>query len=460
MNYKNVEKKQEELKKINEILKSRYFGIDYIIDKIIEFIEIWYCYDEILYKPTIINLFGLTGCGKSSLIKDLVKLLGIYEKFAEIDLSKPPEDSGRFSFYRGGPITNKIYSVVSDTDEKAVVLIDEIQKIKENHAYSELWSLLSDGKLGSGHIALNKIDNFTKSLSSIIEDYQDTTMEMEYLKKNSGDTSSEFNIRGWNPISQPIPLSRKYLIYNFYEAVTIDSIDNLQPLFDFHDFNANRTGFIFGFKNYAKRMIESNEYTVKDILELPGFAYVQPLIEIAKNYRKSLIEKYNRVSSRDPLVFSKLLIFITGNVDGLYSDVSSDINISAEELHQKTLKLTTDDLKKELLKIFKPDEIGRLAGNFIIYPSLSAEAFKAIIIEKIKQVEIDISNLSGIEIKLSTDKYLKYLEKTCIIASLGARPLISKLYTEINNVVPKLVKKAKSENLKSISITSLKNNFN
>lgn len=456
----NIEQKQDQLKNINKILKSRYFGIDHIIDKITDFIETWFIYDEILYKPTILNLFGLTGCGKSGIVKDVVKLLGMYEKFVEIDLSKPTQDQGKFSFYQGGPITNKIYSMINDTDDKAIILVDEIQKIKENHQYSELWSLLADGRLGNGHIALNKIDNFINSSSSIIENYQDSVSEMEYMKKGAGDTSHQSFNYNWNPLKQPIQLSRRYLINNLYEAVKIKNIDDIQPLFDFHDFSGNNTGFVFGFKNIAKRMIESGEKTIKDIIELPGFAYVQPLIEIAKNYRKILIERYNKVSSRDPLVFSKLLIFVTGNVDGLYSDVSKDINISADELHEKTLKLSINNLKDELLKIFKPDEVGRLGGNFIIYPSLSLKAFRSIIIEKIKQVEIDISEVSGIEIKLLTDNYLKYLEKTCIVASLGARPLISNLYTEINNIVPKLVKEAKIKGLKSISISYLKNNFN
>lgn len=458
----SIEQKQKYLKEIGENLKKRFHGIDTIIDKIIDQIETWYLFDDLLYRPTVINLFGLTATGKSTLVKDLVKSLNMYEKFIDIDLGKSFNYTKSTMFFRDeGPITSRIYNTLKDTDEKGILLIDEIQKMKDQNAsvFNEIWGLLSDGKIGSGHVAINKVDALIDMLESEITNYQDAITEFEYMRNSDNPDPNSFNysemkIKGWNPITQPIPYSKKYYINNYLSSITLENFEDLRPLFDYHNFSLNKTGYPFGFDNILKKMYENNKITLNKILELPSFAFIKPLIKIAQNYKKYLIDKYNKVSSKDPLVFSKLLIFITGNVNDLYLD-SKNINISADELHQKTMKLTTDDLKNELLKIFKPEEVSRFGGNFIIFPSLSSEAFRSIIIDKLEQIEKDVKNISNIKVKLITDKYLDYLERASIVASLGARPVISRIYTEINIVVPKLIKTAKLNNLTSISIDDI-----
>lgn len=458
----SIEQKQKYLKEIGENLKKRFHGIDTIIDKIIDQIETWYLFDDLLYRPTVINLFGLTATGKSTLVKDLVKSLNMYEKFIDIDLGKSFNYTKSTMFFRDeGPITSRIYNTLKDTDEKGILLIDEIQKMKDQNAsvFNEIWGLLSDGKIGSGHVAINKVDALIDMLESEITNYQDAITEFEYMRNSNNPDPNSFNysemrIKGWNPITQPIPYSKKYYINNYLSSITLENFEDLRPLFDYHNFSLNKTGYPFGFDNILKKMYENNKITLNKILELPNFAFIKPLIKIAQNYKKYLIDKYNKVSSKDPLVFSKLLIFITGNVNDLYLD-SKNINISADELHQKTMKLTTDDLKNELLKIFKPEEVSRFGGNFIIFPSLSSEAFRSIIIDKLEQIEKDVKNISNIKVKLITDKYLDYLERASIVASLGARPVISRIYTEINIVVPKLIKTAKLNNLSSISIDDI-----
>ena len=70
-------------------------------------------------------------------------------------------------------------------------------------------------------------------------------------------------------------------------------------------------------------------------------------------------------------------------------------------------------------------------------------------------MEVDIKETSGISVLLSTDKYVDYIYKIGVIASQGARPLISRIYTEINSVVPKLVKYAKLNNLEVISVDDI-----
>ena len=257
----SIEQKQKYLKEIGENLKKRFHGIDTIIDKIIDQIETWYLFDDLLYRPTVINLFGLTATGKSTLVKDLVKSLNMYEKFIDIDLGKSFNYTKSTMFFRDeGPITSRIYNTLKDTDEKGILLIDEIQKMKDQNAsvFNEIWGLLSDGKIGSGHVAINKVDALIDMLESEITNYQDAITEFEYMRNSNNPDPNSFNysemkIKGWNPITQPIPYSKKYYINNYLSSITLENFEDLRPLFDYHNFSLNKTGYPFGFDNILKK---------------------------------------------------------------------------------------------------------------------------------------------------------------------------------------------------------------
>ena len=66
-------------------LKARFFGIDAIIDQVLAGINSWYFFPEYQNRPLLINLWGMTGVGKSDLVKNLVELLGLESNFYGFD---------------------------------------------------------------------------------------------------------------------------------------------------------------------------------------------------------------------------------------------------------------------------------------------------------------------------------------------------------------------------------------
>jgi len=82
-----LHKKQNVLLTAQSELKKSFVGIDPIIDELIHQIRIWYIMPELLSKPVIINLWGMTGVGKTDLVRKLVQLLHFEDSFAEIELS-------------------------------------------------------------------------------------------------------------------------------------------------------------------------------------------------------------------------------------------------------------------------------------------------------------------------------------------------------------------------------------
>ena len=59
-----IDAKRAVLEQVKTQLKQEFFGLDTIIDKVIDSMSAWYIFPELITRPVIINLWGLTGVGK------------------------------------------------------------------------------------------------------------------------------------------------------------------------------------------------------------------------------------------------------------------------------------------------------------------------------------------------------------------------------------------------------------
>ena len=72
--------KIEKLQETKTKLKSEFVGINEIIDKVIDSITPWYLTPEVLERPVVVSLWGLTGTGKTSIIRKLRDYLDLSGK--------------------------------------------------------------------------------------------------------------------------------------------------------------------------------------------------------------------------------------------------------------------------------------------------------------------------------------------------------------------------------------------
>ena len=84
--FNQIKEKREKLEEIKIKLKEKFIGIDNVIDKIIDYISLWYLMPNIQFRPLIISLWGITGVGKTDLVRTLVSLLKFTDKFIEIQM--------------------------------------------------------------------------------------------------------------------------------------------------------------------------------------------------------------------------------------------------------------------------------------------------------------------------------------------------------------------------------------
>ena len=130
-------------------LKTEFVGLNDIIDEICSLVESWYLFPNGQIRPTVINAWGMTGCGKSSVVSRLFELLDI-NSVVKFDVGDFSDDNSESLKYK---LSAQIRKVKKDNNIP-VFIFDEFQlgrTINENGEELDrsglrvLWELLDTG---------------------------------------------------------------------------------------------------------------------------------------------------------------------------------------------------------------------------------------------------------------------------------------------------------------------------
>jgi len=386
---KLLKSKEEKLESTSKTLKEVFVGIDNIIDELINQIRIWYLMPELLTRPVIINLWGMTGVGKTDLIRRLVKLLTYEDKFAEIELS----NSSNSAYFKYSSSINEVLQRYSITpEEPCIIFFDEIQKFRTidetrkdifNQQFQDFWELLSDGKL-SKRDQMNDVEElFVNSLRSV---ERDNLIPTEEKNKNIERLSS------WE-------------------------LRKLRP-----------------FLGLSGDLTEMGNITPKDLL-------------------KMLEEKINSKKMYETNDYRKALIIISGNLDEAYemAKQTDEAEVDPDIFHAQTNKISIIEIKEALSRRFKPEQVSRFGNIHLIYPSLKkidfinliekkSDSFSQIIFEKYK-------------IKLFIEQSLKDLiYKNGVFPVQGVRPVFSAITDVLETNISKVLYKCLVEGFNKVRI--------
>ena len=360
-----IDQRKKELENARKELKLYFVGLDEIIDEIISKISPWYIMPDLVNRPLVICLWGMTGVGKTDLVRRLVKHLNFQDRFEEVQMTI--DNSKALS----------IESSISDNEniefgKPYVLLLDEIQRFRsveidgqENHSssFKDVWDLLSDGKL-TPEVDLN-------TLFSMVFSYK----KYDNIRKDKSKLEED-------------ETPEDYLDYRF-------------------------EGDYYSAKR-LKKLLKLNE-SYEEIIKMDPEKKFKILIEAIES--KSIYEHKD---------YTKGLIFISGNIDEAYNVASStdDVDYDADLYHKLTKKINIIDIKRALKRRFKPEQIARFGNNNIIYPSMSRESFETLIDRKCNQIAERISTQTGITVNIDpTVKELIY--NNGVFPVQGTRPLFS-----------------------------------
>lgn len=416
------------LKEIGGVLKSEFVGLDDIIDKIIQAITPWYVTPEVIKRPVIVSLWGMTGTGKTSIIRRLTELLDLKEKSLFFDCGSEDSEKGR-------DIAEKIVDYIrkdrkgaqeaTDTED-LVFVFDEFQyarTLDENGRevskvnLRPVWNMMDNGLLNiSEHnYEISRFCDFLVDLKAFVEDGgYDIKIKNGVVQKKE-DVKKCLEALGYFYFDRGVPGTSVGACADWsYDDVALEDVggqkDTLAPL-----------PIIGG--QLIRTALRNTDKKASDILNtISGFKMLGELVSYLEDLKRLIITpKYLNVS--------KSLIFIVGNLDEAFR-VGGDINpdLEADIFYDETSKVTVSDIKEALKSRFRAEQIARFGNCLIKYPTLKREHFKKIIEKEVSRVCDDFKQESGITVIVSCRmKDLLYSEGVYPVQ--GVRPVFTTIGT-------------------------------
>ncbi len=355
--------KNQQLQAIAAQLKTELFGIDPIIDRVIDSVRAWYLLPELISRPVIICLWGLTGTGKTQLVRRLAQLLGFYDRFVEVQM----DGFSNGASWRGAQSISGMLSQSGVREgEPGILVLDEFQRFRtidpkradvRVERYHDVWALLSDGRLPPALSLLGSIE------SSIAE--------------------------------------------AAFEAERADD---------------SEAGMRFKLRSYEAQDLKRNLKLEEPLLDIMAWSSEQ-VQERLRRFRESGQHRWETD-------YSRLLVFVCGNLDEAYEDLATsvgDCDSDADIFHALTGKLSVIDVKEALNRRFKPEQVARLGNEHVIYPSLSRQAYEQLIAQGCARYAVEAEARCGLRFVM-TDSLREQIYANAVFPAQGTRPLFSSLH--------------------------------
>lgn len=407
MENQSMIKKERILEETRIKLKEKFFGIDLEIDQIIDGISSWYHFPDFQIRPSVINLWGMTGVGKSDLVRDLVNHLGVGKYFFDLDCGEI--ESTRLKSAMGG-------LEILKNPPAAVFLLDEFQLLENVKPGQRgrsidpsrvIWKLLDDGKI-------IKSDFFSHNDEIVERIFIEVDLWVKKgLKIINGMVSPKF---------------REFLELRGYLFDVPEGLEEfgMEPV----------TGSQFVFQRDELKALFN--YYKLDFSSLSEFhSHVLTLNETG--ILKLVTEAWERSLKDDVFDFSRSLIFVVGNLDKAFSfagDQTSDI--SPDEFYALSRRIKLPQIKKALKLLFRSEQISRLGNNHVIYPSLDEEAYRKVIDSELKKIQDSFLIKAKIPLEFD-DSVSNWLFDEGVAATQGVRPLLSTIRYSLGDLIPKIM---------------------
>lgn len=390
------------LEKARAILKKEFFGIDEVIDRVIASFTGWFLFNQVQDRPFIINLWGLTGVGKTALVKRLTEILDLGQYTFRINLAEVGD--------REFNARNEIFNPISG--RPAILILDEFQHFRtktetgtEKEHKSFIWDLLDHGR-----IELFSVPDDYGTLNNMVKDMESALAEGVQIKRN-------------RVVSGARTLTAMVGYMGFYHDLM--HTGNYYRKFQGEFFPET-------FADAVSKVADGREGTGGEIYA-----------RLTAMDGHEIVAYLKRILKASPFTHivdcSKNLIFVIGNLDELHrnhNDVDPDID--PDQFREDNGVSTLSEVKQALSERFRTEQIARLGNVHIVYPALNREAYLSIIERELAKIRERTHAVAGV--KLTFDpSVVDFIFRDGVVPSQGTRPLFSTFHAHVGANVARLL---------------------
>ncbi len=407
-------KRKEILESAKLKLKDEFVGLNDIIDEVIDLIEPWYLFPNGQMRPTIINLWGMTGVGKTSLIKRLFEHIDLTDSLYKFDVGDyASQNNSKLSYAFSEELKNRENHQIGIIFDEFQLgrTIDETGSELEKSGLRAMWDLLDSGKISilqSSYYG-SKVYQLTMKLEDCVNNGSvkakngkinaGKKYHEKYFKEEEGE--EDVVMKGDDKPKAPKIPEDLFVPEDFHWYI--------QSIWD--------TRFITEreLKEYLKTMDESESIQFLNDTMQKAFKPVE-------------------------FDYSSSCVFVIGNIDEAYRMTKNfDPDSDADRFHKHSLKITLPQIKGALQRRFRSEQIARLGNNHVIYPAFSSKVYKELISLELDKVKGKVKEKFDIDIKF--DKSIDtILYKEGVFPTQGARPVFTTLTSLIESYIGKIIK--------------------
>ena len=418
-------------------LKKEFVGIDEQIDSVMNNVRVWFLYPQLQVSPCVVNIFGMTGCGKTSLVRRISQLLNIeknlvYFNFCAINEQNSWEIENDIEEQLDNECSNRMF--IFDEFQYAGVLDAHGEEKDNKNGLKPFWELLDTGILHK-RTSFWEIRDVFKVFMYMMRINAVCPMEIvNGVWVNSEECLMNFNSYDRQQFRQ---------VFNFManekknNKCVISSDDMNMPVVN-SGFSGDEGQFFLQnhILNRFTELYRKSLNIVCDSSDVYHKLEKMNAIEICNLFN----DVYEKSQKGYDLKFNDSIIFVIANLDEAY-DVAFNVNpdMSPDQFYNITKKISIVDVKKALQKRFRNEQIARLGNIHVIYPSFSSKSFERIIDLNLESYKKIAKDLCGLDVEF--DKSIKkVIFDEAVYPTHGTRPIFSTIHEIIKTKLPYIIR--------------------
>ena len=362
-----------------------------MIDDVMTAISGWYHYPNYQSSPCIVNLWGLTGTGKSALVRELISQLKIEHKMLHFDMSD-------------GPVLSVEIDNAKLHTNAPVIVVDEVQHARTidvrgydvRYINGDLWQLLDTGvfSFNTDRTEAHNLIHYVHHLESLLPHIQ---VEDGLVVREKLMFIEEVDDREWVEANEygddkPAPfISKKW-------------------------------------DGYLRDQFPRQFVTKHDVRQHLNSLSPEAAIQLCRD----AAEQGAKPKTID---ISKALVFVCGNLDEAYT-MSGDVDAENDPdiFYKQAQMIGIGHIKRALLQRFRYEQIARFGNVHITFPAFGKQQFYDIIDHELDAIRNNVWHDTNTVFHFH-ESLRQFLFDEGVFPAQGARPLLSTIrYTVHANI--------------------------